>query len=473
MRKQIISSVFHRRKNQNSTVAPADVDADDSKPPIQKVPSPADSVLPIGQINIIQRGQPSIKVIQFAANANKSANDSPPIDVVDTPAATITMKTPDREIPVSRDNYGTKSTTTFNGNVDSKPYSDTDPHLSAREQIWYKNQMYLLAKQQQQQQHQAASRGMSPSSRVKSTSTTDYNRKRYSPSGVDEFELADGDSTQTGDFKRKIVRAKQCSKRNYVCHDNSDDDYNYNDGEGSDGDYYDDENDDNTWTTPSRKLPDDEHSCTTQFTSVLDDDTRTNLSSLLFEEDESCSDSSEIFDGLALDSAISGYTNATESESIFSALDDGASTSYVFELVDDGGKQRRKYQLGVGHNPDISRRRKHPWSSTKSRRTDERLTTKAITSRQQTNRREKNSTVDSNSVEGDTECPLLQVLSEEIAGTLKDAKLALDQVLHAFCISLDNVDQITDELSVARLELRDLCQKRGSRRGHAMNSFYY
>ena len=446
-----ISSVFRRRKNPDSaaaaTAAHADADNTDAK-------QPADSILPIGRETIIQRGQPSIKVIHIASNVNcaatPSATDSRSTPVVEMPEAPMTMKSPGHGGTVPRDIDKTKTTTTFN--VDSTPFGP-DQLLSAREQIWYKNQMYLLAKQQQ-----AVSRVTIPPSRVESTSRTDggvvryiddgFDRQRYSPRGVDDFE-SDGGMIQSNS-KREGVRSNETSKG----------DYDYYDG-------FDDDDDDDTRKNLSRN---DEDSCTTQFTSALDDDTRTYLSSLLFDEDESRSDSSELFNGVALDSAISGYTTATESVSLFSSLDDGTSNSYVFELVDDGGKQRRKYQLGVGHKPDISVHRKCPRSLTRTRRSEDRdSTSKTITAWPQMDRRKMNSTIDANSPVGDAECPLLQVFLEEVTGTYKDVKLALDQILHAFCISPDNVDQISDELSFARLELLDLCHKQGSRRIQATN----
>jgi hypothetical protein len=79
-----------------------------------------------------------------------------------------------------------------------------------------------------------------------------------------------------------------------------------------------------------------------------------------------------------------------------------------------------------------------------------------------------NSKVDASS-EDYVECPLLQVLLEEVSGTYKDAKLALDQVLHAFCISPDNLDSISDKLSDAKVELLEMYHQRGPRRDHTMN----
>ena len=296
-------------------------------------------------------------------------------------------------------------------------------------------------------------------------------RQRYSPKGVDElFEPDDGG----GGVVRKKVLTNQNSRRR---------DYDYDDDTDID--------DDDTRTNLSRRLRDDEDSSTTQrTTSVLDDDTRTYLSSLLFEDDDGDditqhSDTSELFDGVGLDSsAMSGFstTAETESESLFASLgEDGTTTSmssYVFQLVDDsggGGKhQRRKYQLGVGQNPNLIRK---PRLSSKSRRTDNTIsTTNTITAWPQRagSRREKNSTVDANFGEEDdgAECPLIQVFLDEVTGTYKDAKLAFDQVLHAFCISPDNVDQMTDVLSDAKMELLDMCYKRGPRRDQPYNNSY-
>jgi hypothetical protein len=385
-------------------------------------------------------------VIQFAdkgrssATAVARADNVSPITIIDRPDPEATMKTPERVLlPVPRDNNDKRNPTPYN-NVDSKSFG-ADQHLSAREQMWYKNQMYLLAKQQQQQN------GM-PSSRVESKSMAHgdgdrYNdgggvdRHRYSPRGVDEFE--------NHPWKRS---------------DSDYDDYTYSD----DGD---------TRTNLSTKLmEDDEDSCTTtQYTSALEDDTRTYLSSLLFDDDDDAnSDSSDVFDDVdvALDSAISGYTtNATESESLFTSLDDGTSMPYVFELKDDGAKQRPKYQLGVGHNPEFTGHRKSRRSSSKSKRTDL-STSETIPAWPKRDRRKMNSKVDASS-EDYVECPLLQVLLEEVSGTYKDAKLALDQVLHAFCISPDNLDSISDKLSDAKVELLEMYHQRGPRRDHTMN----
>jgi hypothetical protein len=443
-----IPSAFRRRKKQNySAAATAAVVANaDANEPTQLLTSPVDSERPIGRISIIQGNQPPIKVIQFAdkgrssATAVARADNVSPITIIDRPDPEATMKTPERVLlPVPRDNNDKRYPTPYN-NVDSKSFG-ADQHLSAREQMWYKNQMYLLAKQQQQQN------GM-PSSRVESKSMAHgdgdrYNdgggvdRHRYSPRGVDEFE--------NHPWKRS---------------DSDYDDYTYSD----DGD---------TRTNLSTKLlEDDEDSCTTtQYTSALEDDTRTYFSSLLFDDDDDAnSDSSDVFDDVdvALDSAISGYTtNATESESLFTSLDDGTSMPYVFELKDDGAKQRPKYQLGVGHNPEFTGHRKSRWSSSKSKRTDL-STSETIPAWPKRDRRKMNSKVDASS-EDYVECPLLQVLLEEVSGTYKDAKLALDQVLHAFCISPDNLDSISDKLSDAKVELLEMYHQRGPRRDHTMN----
>ncbi|KAL7427827.1 hypothetical protein ACHAXH_002828 [Discostella pseudostelligera] len=443
-----IPSAFRRRKKQiYSAAATAAVVANaDANEPTQLLTSPVDSERPIGRISIIQGNQPPIKVIQFAdkgrssATAVARADNVSPITIIDRPDPEATMKTPERVLlPVPRDNNDKRNPTPYN-NVDSKSFG-ADQHLSAREQMWYKNQMYLLAKQQQQQN------GM-PSSRVESKSMAHgdgdrYNdgggvdRHRYSPRGVDEFE--------NHPWKRS---------------DSDYDDYTYSD----DGD---------TRTNLSTKLmEDDEDSCTTtQYTSALEDDTRTYLSSLLFDDDDDAnSDSSDVFDDVdvALDSAISGYTtNATESESLFTSLDDGTSMPYVFELKDDGAKQRPKYQLGVGHNPEFTGHRKSRRSSSKSKRTDL-STSETIPAWPKRDRRKMNSKVDASS-EDYVECPLLQVLLEEVSGTYKDAKLALDQVLHAFCISPDNLDSISDKLSDAKVELLEMYHQRGPRRDHTMN----
>ena len=438
---------FRRRKKQNysaaATAATAHADANE---PTQQFPSPEDSERPIGRINIIQGNQPPIKVIQFADKGSSSAtaaalpaaaaaraDNVSPITIIDRPDPEATMKTLERVVlPVPRDNNDKRNPTPYN-TVDSKSFG-TDQHLSTREQMWYKNQMYLLAKQQQQQQQQNGVSSMS-SSKVESIAIDGADRHRYSPRGVDEFENHPW---------------KKC--------DDDYDDYTYSD------------DDDDTRTNLSTKLmEDDEDSCTTtQYTSALEDDTRTYLSSLLFDDDDddANSDSSDVFDDvdLALDSAISGYTtNATESESLFTSLEDGTSMPYVFELKDDGVKQRPKYQLGVGLNPDFSGRRKSRRSSSKTKRTD--LST---TSYPQRDRRKVNSKVDASS-EDYVECPLLQVFLEEVSGTYKDAKLALDQVLHAFCISPDNLDIISDKLSDAKVELLEMYRQRGPRRGDAMN----
>lgn len=402
-----IPSVFRRRKISKSTAEAAAEAAAIATPPPDK------STIPSGQVNTIYRESPSIKVIQFAEKENRAvAATVPPPTIGDKLEAA--MKT--HEL-VQLDNDAVKTT----DDVNSKSFG-TDHYLSTREQMWYKNQMYLLAKKQQH-----ASRGIM--SRVEFIDNgEDCNNDgmvdghRYSPRGVNEFEPSGVNRAMTQFVSKMEVQPSQSSR--------------------SSSDYDDDDDDDDTRTI-SRKLLECDESCTTQYSSLLDDDMHTHLSSILFEEEDSCTDTSELFEGVALDSAT------MESESLLASQDDGTSMSYIFEFVDDY-KQRRKYKLGVGQNP-ATFPKKFSRSATKS--TKDR------------SRRKKNATVDTNDAnfaEVEIGCPLLPEFLEEVSGTYKDAKLALNQVLYAFCISHDDVHRISDKVEEAKIELIDICNKRES-----------
>ena len=56
----------------------------------------------------------------------------------------------------------------------------------------------------------------------------------------------------------------------------------------------------------------------------------------------------------------------------------------------------------------------------------------------------------------DVQCPLLPDILEEVSGSYLDVKSALNQVLHAFFISQDDIDRVADKLRDAKLELVEM-----------------
>ena len=182
--------------------------------------------------------------------------------------------------------------------------------------------------------------------------------------------------------------------------------------------------------------------------SLFGNDTQTKQYCSLFDEEDSSIDSGFSHDYVE-DSTTLGSTTLDGTAS--------ASTSYLFELVDEGNKQRQKYQFGVGQNPKSSTRTRKLLLIPATRQISEGTSTSRRAPAYKPLRHRRNNTKnDSKSVNDDVlGCPL-EIL-EELSGTYMDAKLAFEQVLYAFVISPDDIDQISDALSNAKNELIEMC----------------
>lgn len=327
-------------------------------------------------------------------------------------------------------------------NRNSTPQAVGIDHLSIREQMWYKNQIYLLDKQGGH--HPNSSKGGRLATRYESRNrnANDHYQysddQRYSPKGVDEF---DSGMNLSKEFKHCDSRSKEVRFR-----------------------------------SPAHAKDND--TCANQSSTLYgDDDTRTNQSSSLFGEDiDTCScldddthTNQSNFDEVTLGSTTLGSTTQntegdydTITEGIetsylsYSSRDDGTSNmSYVFELLDDDdGKQRRKYQLGVGQPRGSSK-------TSKSRAKQGTLMADSSKGKDAASASRRRVTVhaprgrQSPSVD-DVPCPLLPKIVEEVTGTYLDAKSACEQVLHAFFISPDDIDRVADKIRDAKLELCEM-----------------
>eukprot|EP00578_Thalassiosira_sp_NH16_P032636 CAMPEP_0181082596 /NCGR_PEP_ID=MMETSP1071-20121207/3707_1 /TAXON_ID=35127 /ORGANISM="Thalassiosira sp., Strain NH16" /LENGTH=335 /DNA_ID=CAMNT_0023164195 /DNA_START=301 /DNA_END=1305 /DNA_ORIENTATION=- len=311
-----------------------------------------------------------------------------------------------------------------------------------REQMWYKNQIYLLNKQRDEC---TPPRPRRPATRVSSR----YESNRNSPQGVndldDEFESTNMHRNMQHCDSRKEGQFRSAKKN----HGRPIQDLSRND-------------DNDTRTNQSSSLFDLEETSTNQSSSLFDDETRTNQSSSMCHEEDTYAGTETNFDDVTLGSILDNATMedvTVENESIMNSLMDG--TPYTFELVDDS-RQRRKYKLGVGQNGTTSTTRKRAatpsipnikGSSSGGRRA-------ASTAPQ--GRPGKNTNDDSVLSYDDDEahCPFLPRMLDEVSGTIMDIKSALNQVLYAFFISEDDIDKTVDRIRCAKLELAEMSEDR-------------
>jgi hypothetical protein len=183
--------------------------------------------------------------------------------------------------------------------------------------------------------------------------------------------------------------------------------------------------------------------------SLFGSDTQTKQSSSLFDEEYSRIDVSEFSDNYVEDSTTLGLTTLDGTGS--------TSASYLFELVDEGTKQRQKYQFGVGKNPKSSSRTREPLLIPATRQTSEVTSTSCRAPAYKPQRHRRNNTKDDSKSVNDYVVGCSLKILEELSGTYMDAKLAFEQVLYAFVISPDDIDQISDTLSNAKFELIEMC----------------
>lgn len=309
-----------------------------------------------------------------------------------------------------------------------------DYHLSPREKLWYKNQMYLLEKEKKanspNHRHRGSPTTTPVSSRYASTNNRndqyslsygeDYKKhSRYSPNGVDEFGQAES--------KNNVYNRQQTLR-----HQGSPPSIN----------------------APHRrgKMLNQSHESSTIFSEgdTYDD---TNQSSTLFGDEEETYDDNtyeeDTFAGDTLegDTTIGSVTYTTmEGEESLLTESILRPNTYKYELVDDRGQ--RRYKIGVGASPSSRRRSLAAQQVSSSSPSPRKPTNKRVTIHAPRGRRDDDSM-------DEVGCPFSEVL-EEVQGTMQDAKKSCQQVIYAFVISEDAIDRMSDMLRDAKLELVEL-----------------
>ena len=172
-----------------------------------------------------------------------------------------------------------------------------------------------------------------------------------------------------------------------------------------------------------------------------DSETYTHQSSSLMD----ATDSTSVYDDDGTRSTFFYSEGGTEDDTNFEDVTLGtldtslASTRYEMADVDNS----KKYKLGFGSTPHTKQRskdvRRRPRSRSPPRRrrdrsysNDDALSADGITSR----------------------CP--NPIPDELRGTIEDVSLAFNQILHAFFISPDDIDKMSDKIRDACYDLREL-----------------
>ncbi|KAL9181921.1 hypothetical protein ACHAXT_012264 [Thalassiosira profunda] len=303
-------------------------------------------------------------------------------------------------------------------------------HLSLREQMWYKNQLYLLEKQR----------------RESAATPRPYNGH----SSMDKLPHEDSPTTVTAvsQFESADIYRKAHSESRREIRFRS-----HNRGESID-----------TGTHESSSLYTDDDTGTYQTESLLDDDTRTYQSASLLHDDASESNFDEVTLGSTTldggDTCAEG--TVAEGESLFTSLEgDGTSISYVFQLIENEDRRPRKYQLGVGQSGTATSRSRKDTAKTPSRGKD---TGRKATARAPRGRTGKGAT--DHAEFADAACPLIPEVLEEMKGWRDDATSALSQVMCAFVIAPDDIDRVSDKLRDAKVELAEMHREQASARRH-------
>ena len=307
-----------------------------------------------------------------------------------------------------------------------------DYHLSPREKLWYKNQMYLLEKEKKDASpnRHRGSPTTPVSSRYASTNNKndqyslsygeDYKKhSRYSPSGVDEFGQTESNNNV---YNRQQTVRHQGSPPSI--------------------------------NAPHRrnKMTNQSHESSTLF-SEEDTYDETNQSSTLFGDEETYDDNTYEEDTFAGDTLEGDTTIGSVTYTIMEGEESLLTESilrpntYKYELVDDRGSKQRRYKVGVGASPSSRRRSLAQQQVASSSPSPRKSTSKRVTIHAPRGRRDDDSIDDG--------CPFSEVL-EEVQGTMQDAKKTCQQVIYAFVISEDAIDRMSDKLRDAKLELVEL-----------------
>ncbi|KAL3807225.1 hypothetical protein ACHAXA_001553 [Cyclostephanos tholiformis] len=182
----------------------------------------------------------------------------------------------------------------------------------------------------------------------------------------------------------------------------------------------------------------------------FDNDTQTKQPSSLLDEEATSMNVSEFSANYVEDLTALGSSTMDGNTS--------TATSYLFELADDSNRQRRKYQFGVGQISKSSLRPKELLQDATTRHsTNKKPTSCRASARKVQFHRRNNPNADSEIAIASDDAGCLDEILEELSGTYLDAKSAFKQVLYAFVVSPDDIDQISDTLSDAKIELMELC----------------
>mmetsp|Transcript_20570 Transcript_20570/g.38840 ORF Transcript_20570/g.38840 Transcript_20570/m.38840 type:complete len:534 (+) Transcript_20570:234-1835(+) len=517
MKQKLVVPGLFRRRNSGKTAAAAKdtgvvVDQDVRDSNIAVIFSP-----PLGRVSRSRRQHHAVpstptRVINTAnSHHDTGANDVTVSTLTNNIRPEATMKMTENLLPVDDEKNS------HDGSLEEVGIG----HLSKREQMWYKNQIYLLDKQKRESalntttttrgatstpdrppnrsrlsmRYESTDRGMDRyAAGIDKHSSNSNSNPKYSPKGVDEEVLFES-TNMYKNVKHNCDSRKEVQQFCSTNHGRSNQD---------------DDNDDmhsNQFSSLFEVFEDD--TCTDAHTaqsssllglSIMDDDTRatrtTMQSSSIFpdDEDDETRESTLDLDDVTLGSTTLGSTtfDTTLDESFMTSLDDATSasmtSSYLFELVDDdddddvnnngkhGRRRRKKYQLGVGQNATTSKLRKGQVktiaaasrsssllsSSKSSPNPSPSSSRRRVTVHSPRGRFSKNSADESYIFASDDTnddvalaCPLPEII-EEITGSYEDVKSSLNQVLHAFFISEDDVDRIADKVRDARLELVDM-----------------
>eukprot|EP00574_Skeletonema_japonicum_P008306 CAMPEP_0201717892 /NCGR_PEP_ID=MMETSP0593-20130828/3550_1 /ASSEMBLY_ACC=CAM_ASM_000672 /TAXON_ID=267983 /ORGANISM="Skeletonema japonicum, Strain CCMP2506" /LENGTH=345 /DNA_ID=CAMNT_0048208067 /DNA_START=74 /DNA_END=1111 /DNA_ORIENTATION=+ len=171
-----------------------------------------------------------------------------------------------------------------------------------------------------------------------------------------------------------------------------------------------------------------------------DSETYTHQSSSLMD----ATDSTSVYDDDGTKSTFFYSEGGTEEDTNFEdvtlgTLDTSVGTRYEMAEFENS----KTYKLGFGTAPSIRQRSKNVPQRSRSR-SPPRI--------RRSNRNRSYSKDDADVI--NSRCPF--PISDELKGTVEDVSLAFSQILHAFFISPDDVDRMSDKIRDARYDLKEL-----------------
>jgi len=360
-------------------------------------------------------------------------------------------------------------------------------NMNAREQMLYKNQMYLSQQKQQQEQKQfnTSSPSRRGSGRLGSRYDAQERGDKYtvnldsigSPTGVEDF-----DNSQKRWTSRKGSTAKDGGHRapptmdtdSNMTEDDTAHDYStsYTAATSTIGEEGTVDNDPSSSTSNNDKNKNNSSNNnnnkrgSTQLEEGYDDETNTRASSMYGDEDTRTYDTGTYDDGTSY--ADETTTIGTET------IDDGTigDSTWASGYTDDGtsyASNNETYENHPKYSPKHKKGRK-PEPILKSGNNNKAGagggSGRRVTIHSHRGRGEE--TEDFSLFEGAT-CPLpsFTEIQEEVSGTYKDFTCALHQVSNAFVISPDDIDRLADKIRDAKIELGENYHKQMTERLNA------